>query len=735
LIRGRKATYNLLMSTGTTTTIEAAADSLPDTREPTLARKAPALDVAAVIVACVVFSALCLYQLDLPGLYPDEAFDVVPSMQIVLGHPVDVQRGASLHLFGTDLPLMSSSDYQGPTSTYLAIPFFAVGGVSVFSLRTMTVIIGLLGVLLTFFLARAWFGSATARLAVVMMAVSPAWVFWSRVGVYVVSEVVPITAGALLALTAWVRRRPFGERNAPLYVAAFLLGLGLATKLLFVWVLVALAACAFLLYAPLLWETKRAWLRNWLCWLRVALLASLASSVGALPFLLYNVLTRGTYHLLVAGLTSPTTTHGVNNSAYLQNLWIEADAFKVLLDGGYFWFQGVAGRVYNNPITPGLFSLAAIGLLALVIEAHRTGASDSQGIESHAVDLRRVAVHPLFVPAVLLSGAIAVVLVALFLAPSGTAMLTITLLAVGILALIWITWRGLRSAALTGWAARLLLGAGVVTGTAWWFGGAVRPSATAPGILPVDAAGVIFWASGAALMLLLGFDRRPAPRQRTIVFILAFTGLVVAQSAVTVSGLWSTHILLILPLPQIAIAAFGVTLGARFSERRLNRIQKAVMARLVPAVVALLVAIPVILLDLWVDYSYHRDLTLTGGATTFSDSIYGLAGYLDARKPRPNVVAMDWGFKRPIQLLTQDRVNPIEAFGYSPDATPEFRRGLRELLSEPNTLYLFHPPESTAYHRFDAFEEEARFAGKTVSLVETFYVRDGKPNYLVYSAR
>src|SRR5437867_689529 len=77
------------------------------------------LDALCVGAACVVFLALCLYQLDLPGLYTDEAFDVVPAMQLLLGHPVELQRGAGLHLLGLDLPLMSSSDYQGVTSTYL----------------------------------------------------------------------------------------------------------------------------------------------------------------------------------------------------------------------------------------------------------------------------------------------------------------------------------------------------------------------------------------------------------------------------------------------------------------------------------------------------------------------------------------------------------------------------------------------------------------------------------------
>src|ERR1043165_5247874 len=125
---------------------EAAMRSLPQTN--TTARRIVLLDALIIAVACVVFLALCLYQLELPGLYPDEAFDVVPSMQILLGHPVDVQRGAGVHLFGTDFPLMSSSDYQGVTSTYLVLPFFAIGGINVYSLRLMSVLVGVLGLVL-----------------------------------------------------------------------------------------------------------------------------------------------------------------------------------------------------------------------------------------------------------------------------------------------------------------------------------------------------------------------------------------------------------------------------------------------------------------------------------------------------------------------------------------------------------------------------------------------------------
>jgi hypothetical protein len=73
------------------------------------------------------------------------------------------------------------------------------------------------------------------------------------VGVYVVSVVAPLAAGALLAFTYWVRRRPPGARNGPLYLGMFLMGVGLSTKLLFLWFILAVAITALILWGRRLW--------------------------------------------------------------------------------------------------------------------------------------------------------------------------------------------------------------------------------------------------------------------------------------------------------------------------------------------------------------------------------------------------------------------------------------------------------------------------------------------------
>lgn len=683
------------------------------------------LDVATLVLACGVFFALSVYQLSLPGLYNDEAFDVIPAMQMLTEQTVELQRGAGIQFFGLSLPLMSSSDYQGVTSTYLALPFLALGGINVISLRLMTVTVGMVGIVLAYFLARAWFGKAEARLTVLMLATSPAWIFWSRLGVYVVSEVVPIATGSLLGFTYWLRARPLGRRNRGLYEGMFLLGLGLTTKLLFLWFIVAVVLCGLILFGGKLWEQRHMWLGDWVRWARRALLAALAFSAGALPFLLYNIMTRGTWNLLKGSLSNfGATSNGVNNTAFVRNLWTEADSLKVVLDGGYFWFQGLAARTYSNPLMPPLFAVSALGLIAFSMRRPTPATRLTPATRVGFALISLGGALSLLLAAGLLPGSIssAAILISIAVGLAGVALCVIGALRKG-------------GAEYEQW---FLGGAAAVLGASWWFAGAGRPETRAAGgplgLWPVDAAGVLFWAAGAGLALVLGANRAADRYARASLAALALIGLIVAQSAVTISGLWSTHLIVLIPLPQMVIAAFLVLAGRKLGQLFQTRVAGVVRAaiRVAPAVLVLSLTL---MADLAVDYSYQRDLALGGGRSTFSDAIYSLSSYLKKLEPRPQIVAMDWGFKRPIQFLTSQAVNPIEAYGYSAGPTAEFRAGVRALLKNPNTVYLFHDPSETAYPRFDTFAQEAAAAGKTVSLDKTFATRDGYIVYRLYTAK
>jgi hypothetical protein len=142
---------------------------------------AKALDLIVVTLSCILFLLLTTHQITAPGFYYDEALDAVPAMQIVQGQPTDLLNNASLDLFGRHWPLMLL-DYQGIISTYLLVPFFLLGGINVVAVRAFPIVAGVIAILLTYVLGRLWFDRGTGRIAALLLAVSPSWVFWSRIG-------------------------------------------------------------------------------------------------------------------------------------------------------------------------------------------------------------------------------------------------------------------------------------------------------------------------------------------------------------------------------------------------------------------------------------------------------------------------------------------------------------------------------------------------------------------------
>ncbi|MCL6648773.1 MAG: glycosyltransferase family 39 protein, partial [Chloroflexi bacterium] len=178
-------------------------------------------EIGAVTGAVVTFLLLATYQLTLPGLYYDEAADAVPAMQIVLGQPIELARGAGIELFGRTWPLMVM-DYVGAVSTYALVPFILLLGVTPEAVRAMPIGFGALTLLLSYGFLRQAFGRAVALIALWLVVVHPSFVFWTRQGVHVSSLMTVPALGASWLLLGWWR----GGGSWRLVPAAFLLGLG-----------------------------------------------------------------------------------------------------------------------------------------------------------------------------------------------------------------------------------------------------------------------------------------------------------------------------------------------------------------------------------------------------------------------------------------------------------------------------------------------------------------------------
>ncbi len=314
-------------------------------------------EAAIIVIGLALFLALCLYQIALPGLHYDEAREAgLPAMQLVLGQPLEVFRGAGFRLLGQHLPFMVQ-DYIGALNVYLAVPFLALLGVSVPALRLMPVLCAALTLLFTYIFARQLFNRRVAAIAYLLLALNPSFVFWNRQGIFVTSITATLAMASLVCALCWYRR----GQDIYLYLGAFILGLGLYAKLLFAWFILAL------LVAFVLLDLRRLLSQRGLGRKQLAL-ALLCFVSGLGPVVIYNLQTGATFSTLVSNLT--TSYYGTENLAFFRNLGDRLTQFRVVLEGGHLWYLG---GVFADRLWPYFFYG---GLLAVVLIAHLQAGED-----------------------------------------------------------------------------------------------------------------------------------------------------------------------------------------------------------------------------------------------------------------------------------------------------------------------------------------------------------------------
>lgn len=313
----------------------------------------------AILVALglVVFLALCLYQIELPGLHYDEAREAgVPAMQLLIEQPVETFRGSGIRIAGRVFPLMVT-DYIGALNIYLLLPFFVLLDNNVFALRLMPIVFAALTLFLTYLLAQRLFSTRGAVITCLLLAVNPSFIFWSRQGVFVTSITATIAMASLLCWLCWYRER----RARYLYWGAFLFGLGLYAKLLFLWVIVALGATFFVLKTSSLRKGFRLWAISGRLTDGRLVIALFCFLLGIFPLIIYNAQTRGTFLTLTGNLTS--TYYGVSNLAFAENLATRLEQFKVVLNGGHLWYLG---GVFTNDFYPLFFIGTGLACILVV---------------------------------------------------------------------------------------------------------------------------------------------------------------------------------------------------------------------------------------------------------------------------------------------------------------------------------------------------------------------------------
>lgn len=324
-------------------------------------RAGPALEALCLLAAVGLFLGLGLHQINLPGLYHDEALDAVPAVLLLQGQDDAIERlrGSGISIGDRYFPLMVM-DYVGPLNTYLLVPIFALTGIGATGIRLLMVAGGATTLILGYAAARALLGPWVAAGATLLAAVHPSFLLWSRQGIFVSSLMSVMSTGSLWLLYRWYTKR----QPRDLALGAFLLGLGMSAKLLFLWWVLALLAAFVAAEAFKMWRQRRVVAPSPRPYpkfgggVRLATLACLAFALGSAPVLLFNLQTMGTVDVVLSNLL--TTRYGVSNLNFAGNLGTMALAFWGILQDGQFWYLGGG---YTNPAYPFAFLLAA-GLVA-----------------------------------------------------------------------------------------------------------------------------------------------------------------------------------------------------------------------------------------------------------------------------------------------------------------------------------------------------------------------------------
>jgi hypothetical protein len=233
-------------------------------------------------------------------------------------------------------------------------------------------------------------------------------------------------------------------------------------------------------------------------------------------------------------------------------------------------------------------------------------------------------------------------------------------------------------------------------GDHFWYLGGIYANALAP------------WAvlGGIGVGLVADWRRMALP--------LGLIGAALAASLFTISDLFITHYALLQPL-LVAVAVLGYACAWARRPRSL-----------VPLLLLLLLWLS---LDLRAVLLYHQALSRSGGLGDHSAVNYDLAYYL-----RYNglgaPVALDWGLDAPIRFLTENKVRPIEIFGYASPARPDeaFRARVGGFLPNPDNVYLLRAPAQTVFAgRREQFMAEVAAQGRSATLEQSFVARDGTP--------
>jgi 4-amino-4-deoxy-L-arabinose transferase-like glycosyltransferase len=214
--------------------------------------------------------------------------------------------------------------------------------------------------------------------------------------------------------------------------------------------------------------------------------------------------------------------------------------------------------------------------------------------------------------------------------------------------------------------------------------------------------------------------------KKTILFILSFIGITFIVSPFTLSSFKAYHFIILIPYIQL-MTVIGLI---EFSQHFRKKLIQIISRWLVFLIVLILIGF-----NLKIIQESYVDLKKLGGPSIWSDAIYELADWLKEVRPS-KIIALTWGLSRNLYFLLEG-----ETYVYDIHSSPDFKFNEE---SFKNMLNHFFQDEQSQYianiqwndqRAFELFKKAVNIAGKKLIEEKTFYHRDGKPLYIIYSVR
>lgn len=297
-------------------------------------------EIIFLVLLAAIFFSISTISLESPGLGDEEAFLVQPAASIVEKNIAPSYLG--LRLFGRDYFAMTNA-WVGPISALLFVPSLYVFGISIYVIRITRIFFGFITILILYFFAREFFGRKTAATASFLLSTFPFYIFMYRQG-YLDDGILPVFLLADLLCFYKFYKNP---KDKFLYWGALFTGLGLCSKITFLWLIAAIPFCLlFFKIRPRL--TKRN-----------IILSFLIFNLAVLPMTLYNIkninfINTTDSNTIGAIINNLVITRGGHNNLFVhKNILIRFRQLEGIFSN---WYNGQ--RISTNPFYFYIFIVA-----------------------------------------------------------------------------------------------------------------------------------------------------------------------------------------------------------------------------------------------------------------------------------------------------------------------------------------------------------------------------------------